>query len=175
MNCKWTIPLISKKVTSIIFICDFKMQASFELFMPFKNTWLFQASLQQASRALHKFHLHSFLISHKINVDSLLYKPIIFVIKCRNTCFISATTSTQVALMCINYNWWKLKHAQICLFCDQVTWFHLCCAIKLFRELHSHNRARSRVCVCTLELLAAGSCEHSNEPSDSIKGTKFLD
>jgi len=35
-----------------------------------------------------------------------------------HTCIISATTSTQLALMHLDRNWCKLKHAQTCLYYD---------------------------------------------------------
>jgi len=38
-----------------------------------------------------------------------------------------------------NRNWCKKKHAQTCLYYDQVTWLPLRWAIKPFRELRSHT------------------------------------
>jgi hypothetical protein len=40
MNSKRTVPLISKKVMSIVFICDFDMRDLFEPLIPFINTGL---------------------------------------------------------------------------------------------------------------------------------------
>jgi hypothetical protein len=42
-----------------------------------------------------------------------------------NTRLISATTSTQLALVRWNREWCRLKHAQICLYYDQVPWVPL--------------------------------------------------
>jgi len=39
--------------------------------------------------------------------------------------FISATISTQLAFMRSHRNMCKLKHAQTCLYYDQVAWFPL--------------------------------------------------
>jgi hypothetical protein len=69
-NSKWKLPLISKKVMSIVFICGFNMRtclgggdvgrfhckrSTFSKLLPHKPR-----------KALHKCHLHYFLISHKI-------------------------------------------------------------------------------------------------------------
>jgi hypothetical protein len=54
------------------------------------------------------------------------------VTRCGNTCLISTTTSTKLALMCWKRNWCMFKHAQTCLYYNQVTWLPLHHAIKLF-------------------------------------------
>jgi hypothetical protein len=51
----------------------------------------------------------------------------------------SATTSTQLALTSLNHTWCKLKHAQTCLYYDQVAWLPLRSAVKQFRGLYSHT------------------------------------
>jgi hypothetical protein len=38
-----------------------------------------------------------------------------------------------------NHNWCKLKHAQTCLYYDQVAWLPVSGAVKSFRKLHSHT------------------------------------
>jgi len=48
-------------------------------------------------------------------------------------------SAPQLALMRSNRSWCKLKHAQICLYCDQVAWLPLSSAIKSFRKPHSHT------------------------------------
>jgi hypothetical protein len=55
------------------------------------------------------------------------------------TCRIRATTSTQLPLMCWYRNWCKSKHAQTCLYYEQVAWLPLRRIIKSFRELHRHT------------------------------------
>jgi len=42
-----------------------------------------------------------------------------------NTLLISSTTSTQLASMRWNRKWCKSKHAQTCLYYDQITWLLL--------------------------------------------------
>jgi len=49
-----------------------------------------------------------------------------------------ATISTQLALMSLDRNLCKLKHAQTFLYYDQVAWIPLISPLKSFRELHSH-------------------------------------
>jgi hypothetical protein len=43
MSSKWTVPLILKKVMIIVFVCDFDMHTSFELFIPLRSTWFFHS------------------------------------------------------------------------------------------------------------------------------------
>jgi len=45
---------------------------------------------------------------------------LIFVVRHRNAHLTSTATSTQLVLMCLNFNWCKLKHAYTCLYYDQV-------------------------------------------------------
>jgi hypothetical protein len=47
--------------------------------------------------------------------------------------------TTQLMLMRCNRNWCKLKHAQTCIYYDQVAWLPLSRAIKPSRELHSYS------------------------------------
>jgi len=63
-------------------------------------------------------------------------KSLIFATRRR---FISAKTSTKLALMGLNCNKYKLRHAQICLYYDQITWLPSSRAIKSFRVLRSHT------------------------------------
>jgi len=77
-------------------------------------------------------------------------QSLISVMKCRNTCLTSATTSMQLALMHWNCNWCKVKHTQTCLYYNQVAWLPLSHATKSFWELHSHTLSelcRSATCL----------------------------
>jgi hypothetical protein len=62
---------------------------------------------------------------------------LIFATRCTHTRLVSVTTSTKEELICWNHTWCKLKHAETCLYYDQVAWPPLSPAIKWFRELHS--------------------------------------
>jgi len=61
----------------------------------------------------------------------------IFVTRQKHACLISTTTTTELALMYLNHTWIKFKHAQTCLYYDQITWLPLSCAVKSFQQLHS--------------------------------------
>jgi hypothetical protein len=71
LNSKWTIPLILKKVISIVFIHDFYMGALCELFMSLKNTWLFHSfspicleSFAQVSLAFFPNFMQNLMLIH---------------------------------------------------------------------------------------------------------------
>jgi uncharacterized protein YktB (UPF0637 family) len=87
--------------------------------MPFINTCLFIASSPWASEeSIAQVSLASF---HNFTQNLMLIhcsknRSLIFATRRRNTRLISATTSTQLALMHWNRKWSKLKHAQICLY-----------------------------------------------------------
>jgi hypothetical protein len=71
----------------------------------------------------------SFLESHK-NIRSIrCSKNWSLILATRR---ISATSSTQLALMRWNCDWCKLKHARTCLYYDQVAWLPLSHAMKQF-------------------------------------------
>jgi hypothetical protein len=98
---------------------------------------------------MHKCHLHYSLTSHKIwcwfvalKTDHSFLRQDVEIL----SRLISATISTPLASMRWNRNWCKLKHAQTCFYCDQVTWLPLSRAIKSFRELYSHTTHRVLVC-----------------------------
>jgi hypothetical protein len=143
MNSKSTMPLISKKVMSINFICDFDMCPPFELFMPLKNTWLFH-SFFPISLGEHCTSVTS-ILSHSFTQNLMLIhcsknQSLIFVTRNWNTqCLISPTTSIQLVLRCWNCNWCKFKHAQTWPNYNKVACIPLSHAVKSLQELCSHT------------------------------------
>jgi hypothetical protein len=140
MNSKWTMPLISKKVMSIVFICDFDMASSLRTVYDNKNTSIFIGSPPKASKSIVQVSL---LLPHLTQSLMLIRcsknRSFIFcdeTYKC--TRLFSATTCTQLALTDWSHNWCKLKHAQLCLHYDPIARLPLSHTIKSFWEIHSH-------------------------------------
>jgi hypothetical protein len=123
MNSKWTIPLISKEVISIVFIYDFDMQALFEPYTSLKKTLDFlRASPPQASESIEQVSL-AFIPNFTQNLMLICCsknRSFIFATRCRYTRLNETTTSAQLAFMRWNRTWCKLKHAQTCLYYDKV-------------------------------------------------------
>jgi len=126
MNSKWTVSLISNKVRSTLFICDFDMRIflgrgitlkALPYFISSDNFWQFFLSTDY---------------KHRNTCQSAeTYE---------NTRLIRTATSIQLALMRGNRNLCKLKHAQTWLHHHQVAWLPLSHAIKSYRELYSHTK-----------------------------------
>jgi hypothetical protein len=138
--------LLSKKDMSTVLVCDFDMRAQFEQFMPFQNTWIFIVTLPRSSKSIAQFS-HAFFYNFLQNLMLIRCSKTdhLFCDKTwKHTRRINATTSTRLALICWSRNCCKLKHAQTCLYYDQLAWLPLICTVKLFRERPSHAMYRDQ-------------------------------
>jgi hypothetical protein len=106
-----------------------------------KTLDFFIASLPQALESISQVLLALFpnFTQNVMLLHCSKTRSLIFAARRRNTRFLSAKTSTQLALMRWNLNWCKLKHARTCIYGYQVAWLPLSRAVKSFRKLHSHT------------------------------------
>jgi hypothetical protein len=131
---------------SIVFISDFDMRASLGRgdvgCFHFEVCCLFPGSYwkHHASPPVIIFDKELFVNWRERPEHTSTHRCLSFILatRCRNTRLISATTFTQLALMCWNCNSCKLKHAQTRLYYDQVARLPSQRSVKSFRELYSH-------------------------------------
>jgi hypothetical protein len=162
MNSKWTIPLIQKKVMSITFICDFNMR----VFLGCGDGCFHWKFCHFLLRSHWKHHVLSPMIffEEKLFVNYRKIGTHINAQRHRNTHLISATTSTQLVLICWNYIWFKVKHG----------WLPLSYAIKSFRELHS-RMSQSILCkLLHIPIVLIKLIQYETHNSELVGPSKWL-